>query len=398
MGTMISLNIGEVAIDWGKNQYFNDHSPLFQSGDVRVETFDIDEGESREVESLTKPLAQVAARLDLLGHSVRSCEAHYIRSCVSDDDGNPIVPFAWLAKALRELDVNQALLSPLPVEFEAQLHDDTDELAHRIIRALPESTDIGPFELSECIDDLGPYGVLRLLAENPGAGELTVEWGFSPLVEQEWAERERFVRPLSNSLMFLIVTEGSSDSKVLQKAFEILRPTERDFFYYIDMHKGYPFTSASGLVQFTKGMASMSVQNSVVVLFDNDAEGHYQFGVCSKLDLPANIRVLKLPDLAELSEIETVGPTGRHPADLNGCGAAIECYLDLGDNPCAHWKSLNNSTGKYQAEIMEKDRIRNQFLDLTARDGRYDFSKISKVVDMIIAACVTMKEDAALDF
>ena len=34
MGSMISLAVGRLEIDWGKNNGFVDHSALFQAGDV----------------------------------------------------------------------------------------------------------------------------------------------------------------------------------------------------------------------------------------------------------------------------------------------------------------------------------------------------------------------------
>jgi hypothetical protein len=35
MGSMISLAVGRLEIDWGKNNGFVDHSALFQANDVR---------------------------------------------------------------------------------------------------------------------------------------------------------------------------------------------------------------------------------------------------------------------------------------------------------------------------------------------------------------------------
>ncbi len=34
MGSMISLAVGRLEVDWEKNNGFVDHSPLFQAGDV----------------------------------------------------------------------------------------------------------------------------------------------------------------------------------------------------------------------------------------------------------------------------------------------------------------------------------------------------------------------------
>ena len=35
MGSMISLGVGKMEIDWGKNNMFRDHSALFTDGDIK---------------------------------------------------------------------------------------------------------------------------------------------------------------------------------------------------------------------------------------------------------------------------------------------------------------------------------------------------------------------------
>ena len=43
---------------------------------------------------------------------------------------------------------------------------------------------------------------------------------------------------------FLIVTEGSSDAKIIQHAFNLLKPHIADFFDFVDMEEGYPFSAS----------------------------------------------------------------------------------------------------------------------------------------------------------
>jgi HEPN superfamily Toprim-like protein len=35
MGTMISLALGRLEVDWGKNNFFSDHGALFQDSDIK---------------------------------------------------------------------------------------------------------------------------------------------------------------------------------------------------------------------------------------------------------------------------------------------------------------------------------------------------------------------------
>jgi len=82
-----------------------------------------------------------------------------------------------------------------------------------------------------------------------------------------------FLGSLNQHQKLLIVTEGSSDSKIIQKALSILKPEYADFFRFIDMEEGYPFSGTRNLYRFCQGLVSIGILNRVVVLYDNDAEG-----------------------------------------------------------------------------------------------------------------------------
>ena len=74
---MISLGVGKMEIDWGKNNVFTDHSVLFKVDDVgKAPYFYSDDSASEEgipviveyKEGLTRSLASMKTRLDLLGY------------------------------------------------------------------------------------------------------------------------------------------------------------------------------------------------------------------------------------------------------------------------------------------------------------------------------------------
>jgi hypothetical protein len=108
------------------------------------------------------------------------------------------------------------------------------------------------------------------------------------------------------------------------------------------------------------------------------------------------MRVLKLPDLPEFQKFETVGPSGHHRADINGRGAAIECYLDVGSSPVVRWNNYNRELGVYHGEIVGKTDVIRRFHAVSDPKENYDFAKISVVLDMIINECVCMREAALL--
>jgi hypothetical protein len=178
----------------------------------------------------------------------------------------------------------------------------------------------------------------------------------------------------------------------LKHALKILRPHIADFFDFVDMEEGYPFSGTGNLYRFIQGLISIAVQNNVIVLFDNDTEGLFNFERCSHLNVPTNMKILKLPDVEAFRSFQTVGPSGQHRLNINGQAAALECYLQLDETACVRWSSFNPSLNAYQGALINKDHYKNDFLAQQSRVATYDYTKIESVLDMVIRACVTMKE------
>jgi hypothetical protein len=77
--------------------------------------------------------------------------------------------------------------------------------------------------ISEAMENLSAYTVLQLLARNPHAASLPVQWAFNDIDTGGYARREDLVRTLDPRKRFLIVTEGSSDAAILRHALNLLR-------------------------------------------------------------------------------------------------------------------------------------------------------------------------------
>ena len=82
---MITLGLGNLEIDWGKNNVFTTHGHLFQDGDLSELTklySDETSADESTIEIMTevyrKPLNQVKDRLSLLGYSRRTVEREYL--------------------------------------------------------------------------------------------------------------------------------------------------------------------------------------------------------------------------------------------------------------------------------------------------------------------------------
>jgi hypothetical protein len=79
-----------------------------------------------------------------------------------------------------------------------------------------------------------------------------------------------------------------------------------------------------------------------------------------KETLPINMRTMVLPNLKEFETFPAAGPGGQALADINGCAASIERYLDLHapgmPAPLVRWTNYKEDVGTYQGALQAKDR------------------------------------------
>ena len=103
---------------------------------------------------------------------------------------------------------------------------------------------------------------------------------------------------------------------------------------------------------------------------------------------------MKLPNHPGLTTISTVGPQGDDAADINGCAAALECYLDLSWKteiaPVVRWTNYNKSQNAYQGALLNKQAYTKRFLELREPASSYDFSKLDTVLTALLSECVAI--------
>ena len=407
---MIYLSVGRLEIDWGKNTRFGDHSQLFQPSDLaQVPYYYVDSDHPQEEsggehgyslvtefkDGLSKPLDQVMDRMNLLGYTMNHARREFDYVSRLNDFDTKKLSFEQLEEALTTVDVTS-------ISADYGEGEDFGKLFRRYLfdrlglERIVDDPEYVRFHVGEGMENLSAYTILRLVAQNPLARGLPVSWHFADLEDESWARRNQFMRPVHQDNRFLIVTEGSSDAKIIGHAMILLKPHVADFFDFVDMNEGYPFTGTGNLYNFTKGLISISVQNHVVILYDNDAEGVFNFDRTVKLKVPDNMRILKLPDLPRFRDFETIGPSGKHSADINGRAAAIECYLDVGPGAAVRWNNYHKNLDVYHGELVGKGDAMRAFLAQSEVNGNYDFSGIAAVVDMIVSECTAMRESARL--
>jgi hypothetical protein len=394
MGSVVTLGLGRLEVDWGKNWNYSNHSKLFLPSDKKpVSHYYVDEDDrDRIVEEfkpgLSRPLRSVKRRLELLGYTLVEARRHYDddEAKIPDFYEQPDVTFDVFARALRAIDVQKVTLDPY---FEDHSLGD---FAARSILSDPEFTkteknleSLTRFD-GQFFENLDPYVTLRLLAENPANLDIDVQWRFADIVDSGWADEASLYEGLPDADRYLIVTEGSSDGAIIRSAIELLRPDVADFFEFVDMSENYPFTGTGNLYRFCQGLAQIKIQNRVVVVFDNDSAGREAEEKVAGLSLPRNMRVIRLPNLPECTKFATVGPSGEAEEDINGRAISIELFLDLGgsvNEPRVRWTSYNLKTASYQGELIGKEQYTKRFLAAGALEPGYDTSKLERLVDHI---------------
>lgn len=301
-----------------------------------------------------------------------------------------VLSFRSFSQALKDIDVDK-----LPLDYPEHLCEFgkfvRDEIIPKfgVLRSIETSYVVS---VSEMLENYNPYALLRLISENPYTLNLPVVWDFNGIVDDGYARRDEFVCNLDDRKKFLVVTEGSSDASIVKHAFDVLKPYITDFFKFVDMEKGYPFSGTGNLFKFVQGLISIGVHNDIIVLLDNDAEGNATLQRCLNLDIPKNMRIIKLPDLGQFENFKTVGPNGISYADINGKAASIECYLDLHDDALVRWRSYNDSLDVYQGALISKDKYKKDFLDIKENDLNYNYEKITMVLHLILDTAKSMRE------
>ena len=82
MGSIITLGINKMEIDWGKNNVFSNHSSLFQSKDYvqKIPYYAVNDEDDTIIEyeiGAKKKLKDIKDRLDLLGYDLKRIEKKY---------------------------------------------------------------------------------------------------------------------------------------------------------------------------------------------------------------------------------------------------------------------------------------------------------------------------------
>jgi hypothetical protein len=131
----------------------------------------------------------VIERIHLLGYSPEYARQEFDYLSYLNGFDEEDFPFDQLAEALRMVDVEK-------VSADYSNGEGTDfgkffrrEMAERLGLELKAGSNV-----NEGMENLSPYIVLQMLADNPSAGHLPVTWQFADVETGGWARRDEFVK------------------------------------------------------------------------------------------------------------------------------------------------------------------------------------------------------------
>ncbi|WP_028103273.1 HEPN/Toprim-associated domain-containing protein [Pseudoduganella violaceinigra] len=428
MSTPLTLSVGDIILTYNTMHMGIDHGMLFQERDwLRLENgrviYDRCEQSDGEEVSLKdmcfcRSLSSLIPRLELLGYTIKAVKADYERAVAYDQEqyaetmgtasiGNPErLTFDQLTAFVHKYPVhtlNDNYVPDYDAEHEAKRGLFASEPDINLLPGGDPDRDTGGYSershFGNLLGFLDPYSVLRILGENPENLNLQVVWNCGEFIDAGWAREHDFVSGARRTQTYLIATEGSSDTHILKRAIALLRPDIQDFFRFIDVEDRHPFSGTGSLAKFAEGLVKIDVQNRVVFLFDNDAEGRDAFHGLQRFTFPTNMRATVLPDIEELRNFPARGPDGITYVDINRRAAAIECYLDLRlkdrKPPQVTWTNYKEKLGVYQGALDFKESYANAFFNATEesiRSNEYDVSKLRIVLDLLERQCSLMAE------
>ncbi len=160
----------------------------------------------------------------------------------------------------------------------------------------------------------------------------------------------------------LILTEGSSDAKLLQQSLSALYPEVEDRFRFLDFGAANLAGGAPSLVAQVRAFVGAGVRIKILGIFDNDAAARDALRPLEKVKLPDNIGVMTLPELGFACNYPTVGPLGKLRGNVNGLAVSIEFFagedlltrLGNGEPDPVIWGSYIAAARAYQGELSSK--------------------------------------------
>jgi hypothetical protein len=191
----------------------------------------------------------------------------------------------------------------------------------------------------------------------------------------------------------LILTEGVTDSEFISRSLNILYPHLDKFYHFMDFEIMKVSGGVSYLAHYIKAFAGAKINNMIIGLFDNDSAALDELRNLNGIQLPQNIKVVKLPDIEVAKSYPTIGPTDRQKIDINGFACSIELFpgkdvLQQNDGTFTpiRWTGYKERINQYQGDIINKSELHKKFrqkLDLTEKTKQINLKEWEDMVILI---------------
>ncbi len=424
MGTEIELTVGGILLDYSKNHMGIDHGFLFQEADrtrCRSNTVNYDYYKAHPEEDLAlieaafiRPLRRVLPRLELTGYTINAAreeyeivvgEAQELESEYASVPAKGFMSFDEFCEFCGRFSLGE--LDDTYIDFGDTNRSQKSQGRFAAMTEAMQRIPNGPPQMywsersffGASVTILSSYSMLQVFGQNQRHAEAPVVWQYGPLVDAGWAEVTDFNGGARREETVLVATEGTSDARILKRALDVLQPDVADFFRFIDVNERHHFWGTGALTKFAEGLVRIDVQNRVLFVLDNDAEGLEAHHRLIELKMPSNMRAMVLPELECFKQFPARGPEGVKRSDINRCAAGIECYLDLNlpnfQAAQVLWTNYKAGLDTWHGALEHKDSYAKYFYkqdnaELVA--GRYDTTKLAAVLDSLLREAASLSE------
>jgi hypothetical protein len=195
----------------------------------------------------------------------------------------------------------------------------------------------------------------------------------------------------------VILTEGSSDTRIIKSSLDVMYPHLAELYTFLDFEEVRAEGGAEHLCKIVRAFAGARLRTRIVGLIDHDTAGHAALASLGNITLPSNIRLLTLPDAEVALDYPTLGPQGLQRMDVNGMAGGIEHYLGpsalhdgSGEFRPVRWTGYNRKLSRYQGEVEGKREIVETYIEhlgtcASPEDARAQFPDMDRLLKQIFA-------------
>lgn len=385
MGEIVELAIGNYEFLSCKNT-FGDLLSIFSKEDLRIENeYDEEMGEDITRRYFRTTVGKAKMCLNVMGHTISKARSlfdyhknsyiDYLEECPDDEVDIATVEAEYIfenwVQAVKKYSV--ILASDIYEEGDykslKKCREQKNSTCEKmVLESLPYWKDDTYFgiDFNYLDNEIGsPWDVFRIILEAFDAEEV-ITLDYTNLFDGGWCDEVPEEKEYSVSKI-VILTEGSTDARVISDAMKLLYPHMVKYYSFIDFSTYVVQGSTNYLTHYLKAFIAAGIENRIIALYDNDSAGLSEIELLKSIPIPENVRIMHLPDLELCNQYPTIGPTGKSLDNINGRACSIEMFLgkdilkENGQYEAIRWKSYIDKVDAYQGEIVSKSGVLKKF-------------------------------------